>query len=277
MGWCLYDSSGNLQSCVEAKMDKIFILLAGRDQALKHERETEQQFNLRKDRYDFNFECVKNIADVINTLNPKSSLVEVKKSKMPMLKTCLEYGGVDNFVVMWGDHGGGSPDRNGIVSGVTGLFADGDNKDWIYVHAYDEANETGFLRSGNPEMRYTNESVIDIKIKLQGVKKLINYGCHGNLEHNRKRFRAALGKDNYYLGKYEGKGTDKEITLDIIIDLFTIVKGHVVNLEGLKEEFLRILKEMENRREGGAYYIGGDDASKVLLDKIKKFREVLGG
>jgi hypothetical protein len=100
----LYDSDGNILSRVEitkanekpvifsddckeflsiadVAINKIFILLPELGQALKRENETNQDFNVRKERYGFNFECVKGLAEAIN--KSRSGLIEVTSSRMP--------------------------------------------------------------------------------------------------------------------------------------------------------------------------------------------------
>jgi hypothetical protein len=250
-------------------INKIFILLPESDQALKRKGETDQQFDVRKKRYEFNFKCIEGIADAINKLNQRSRhLVEVKPSKISALKDSLECSYVDDFVVMWGDHSGSEYVNNG----VTGIFADGDKTDWIYVHEYNEKEKTGCLRRGNPEKRYSDERHIVIKITLNGIKQLINYGCYGNLDHNQKRFKVALGENNIYLGKYDEQVTDRVVTLDMIIDLLKMVKDYVKeSKDRLKNECQPILEQMYDWENGD--YIGNNAILRTKINEIKRLVE----
>lgn len=198
-------------------------------------------------RNDFNFQCVQDITNAINSLNSNSkNLIKITPSYIDNLENSLtpklgEFSDIE--LIMWGDHGG-SPNE----AGVTGVFASGNANDWIYVHY----NTTRGHYLTKERINVNNGNPIAINLKL-GIK-LINYGCYGNVSHNRDRFNNVFkdfsGEENY-LGKYSEQSKDRVITLDMISDLLAIGKTYAKKLniepEKLKEAFQKTLEEMEKR------------------------------
>jgi hypothetical protein len=289
---CLYDSEGNLLSCVKlvkaneqpiiynayceklsilevVKTNKtaIHILLATSEQVRREGKED-------NGRNDFNVECVQKIANAINELEPKSTRIIVNSSSVDRLEDSLKPFGVfpDIELVMWGDHAGSPPDDNGRVSRITGVFASGYPDDWAYVHQI-----TGFLTRGNPKT--AGDRPREIRIKSEPIK-LINYGCWGNTSDNQRRFNDVFRPGNY-LGKYNGPSSDKVITLDMINDLLTIGKAYAENLnvtwkELLKDTFGNVFRDvLTTIREYGMYFEIKVEDPRFNEARRKQFSEEL--
>jgi hypothetical protein len=233
MGWTAFDSDGKRLSRVVMKVDKIRIFLSKSDQ-----NDFFKQLN-------FGFNCVEKIAAEINKLSPNSKiLITVEDSCLNTLERSLSSHDIN--LIMWGDHAGSSPN---VVGGITGVFVN--INDWIYVD-YDQ-NKGNYLRRGNPDLK-DHEKPKEINIRAyEPFIKLINYGCYGNADINRERFKKAFWGDNSYQGKYTGRSNDREVILDVISDLLAIVKSNIKKFEidpkQLESAFKPTLKEMVKEQE----------------------------
>ncbi|MDR2585055.1 MAG: hypothetical protein LBC84_02380 [Prevotellaceae bacterium] len=198
-------------------------------------------------RNDFNFQCVKKVADAINNLGPEPYLIKVTPSRIDDLENSLSPSLFSDIeLIMWGDHSG-SPNE----TEVTGVFASGSANDWIYVHY--NTTRGHYLTKGHPGSNNDNPKAINLKMDI----KLINYGCYGNTSYNQRRFNNVFGEGNY-LGKYNGQSKDRIITLDMINDLLTIGMTYAHKLgikpaqlpELLDDVFSSTLRSMKLRKEG---------------------------
>jgi hypothetical protein len=126
----------------------------------------------------------------------------------------------------------------GRVTYETGVFASGDSSgDWIYVHYH--------VRPGHKEgeRRLKRKHKPDI-ITLKRDIKLINYGCYGNVPDNRNKFDGALRESDNYLGKYNGKSSDRIVFLDLINDLEDRRQRIKTRLEAIKKCISRCIKRV---------------------------------
>ncbi|MDR0331334.1 MAG: hypothetical protein LBH93_06460 [Chitinispirillales bacterium] len=252
----VFDSNGNLVSSVVVKKYKIVIFLP-----------SSKQVNDLSGQLDFNFKCVQKIADAINDLEPKPERIRVKQSNVDDLEAALTVGFgelSDINLVMWGDH---SADRDSA-----GLCARGEPDKWIYVCKTDRGR---YLAKGPKPNPFVDASPGNT-IKLKDDIKLINYGCNGNTDSNKKLFEDAF-KDVFadkqqkrYEGKYDTESTDKVVTLDIIYELLTIWRDYA---QKLKNVFKQTLSDIENRYANKYFEIKGTglpkETNKKLSERLK--------
>ncbi|MDR2973006.1 MAG: hypothetical protein LBU83_13965 [Bacteroidales bacterium] len=234
-------------------------------------------------RNDFNFMCVKEVAEAINSLAPSSNLIKITNTHFDNLEKSLSiryYS--DTKLIMWGDHSD--------IGDGTAIWASGFPNDKIYINyrsgrenendPIDENKESSYLERGGKS------------IMLQNDIKLINYGCNGNLGIHRRRFEVAFrtrGENgnfvNNYLGKYNNRSRDRVITLDMINDLLTIGKSYAKKLKieseqlgNFKSVFRNTLGKMRSRKEewtergrrSEGMYIDGTELSNKATEIEKR-------
>jgi hypothetical protein len=243
---------------------------------------------------DRGFKYIDDIADAINYLGwspidekQKPRRIIVKPSSINDLEKSLK--DCDTECIMWGDHSGSPPkDDNGVT---TIEYSDNvEGRDFAILTArggttkihvdYDDGRESNYdpIDPAKVSGRLKNENSI---IPIHDGIKLINYGCFGNIKHNRERFEAVfrVNAKNNYVGKYRKRAGSQEVTLDMIYDLIGIAKVYAEKLSAtkkqLKETFDQLKNIFQETLEGMQKTSYIDPKNKELRRKINEIQVAL--